>query len=72
MFMDRQTVNFVTPAGVAAGSDSVKQDVDLFTARLNYKFGGPSDRKVLIPSVSRRIEKPRPWPGFFVLSGGVG
>ena len=41
MFMDRQTVNFVTPGGVAAGSDSVKQDVDLFTARLNYKFGGP-------------------------------
>jgi outer membrane immunogenic protein len=22
-------------------TDSIKQDVDLFTARLNYKFGGP-------------------------------
>jgi outer membrane immunogenic protein len=22
-------------------SDHIKQDVDLFTARLNYKFGGP-------------------------------
>ena len=36
LFMDRQTVSFA-----AAGSDSVKQDVDLFTARLNYRFGGP-------------------------------
>ncbi|MGJ5178953.1 outer membrane protein [Bradyrhizobium oligotrophicum] len=36
LFMDRQTVSFG-----AAGSDSVKQDVDLFTARLNYRFGGP-------------------------------
>jgi len=41
IFMDRHNVNFVTPAGVPAGSDSIKQDVDLFTARLNYKFGGP-------------------------------
>jgi outer membrane immunogenic protein len=36
LFMDRQTVSFA-----AAGSDSIKQDVDLFTARLNYRFGGP-------------------------------
>jgi outer membrane immunogenic protein len=41
IFMDRQTVNFVTPGGVFVGSDSIKQDVDLFTARVNYKFGGP-------------------------------
>jgi outer membrane immunogenic protein len=41
MFMGSQNVNFTTPAGAAAGSDSIKQDVDLFTARLNYKFGGP-------------------------------
>jgi outer membrane immunogenic protein len=36
LFMDRQTVTFAP--GVA---DNIKQDVDLFTARLNYKFGGP-------------------------------
>jgi outer membrane immunogenic protein len=36
LFMDRQTVSFG-----ALGSDSVKQDIDLFTARINYKFGGP-------------------------------
>ena len=36
LFMDRQTVSFG-----ALGSDSIKQDADLFTARLNYRFGGP-------------------------------
>jgi outer membrane immunogenic protein len=36
LFMDRQTISFG-----ALGSDSIKQDVDLFTARLNYRFGGP-------------------------------
>jgi outer membrane immunogenic protein len=39
MFMDRQNVNFV--AAAFTQTDSIKQDVDLFTARLNYKFGGP-------------------------------
>jgi outer membrane immunogenic protein len=41
LFMGSQTANFVTPAGAFAGSDNIKQDVDLFTARVNYKFGGP-------------------------------
>ncbi|NPU64529.1 porin family protein [Bradyrhizobium sp. 83012] len=36
LFMDRQTVSFG-----ALGSDSIKQDADIFTARLNYRFGGP-------------------------------
>jgi outer membrane immunogenic protein len=36
LFLGRDT--FVTPL---ADTISVKQDVDLFTARLNYKFGGP-------------------------------
>ncbi|MGY4308448.1 outer membrane immunogenic protein [Bradyrhizobium sp. USDA 4369] len=36
LFMDRQTVSFG-----ALGSHSIKQDADLFTARLNYRFGGP-------------------------------
>ena len=41
MFMGTQNNAFVTPAGIAAGSDNIKQDADLFTARVNYKFGGP-------------------------------
>jgi len=41
MFLGTQTNNFTTPAGVAAGADNIRQDVDLFTARVNYKFGGP-------------------------------
>jgi outer membrane immunogenic protein len=41
LFMGSQNYNFTTPAGVAAGTDSIRQDVDLFTARINYKFGGP-------------------------------
>ncbi|CCE01164.1 putative outer-membrane protein precursor (fragment) [Bradyrhizobium sp. STM 3809] len=40
LFMDRQTISFG-----ALGSDSIKQDVDLFTARLNYRFGGPTIAK---------------------------
>ncbi len=39
LFMDRQTVTFATP--LFTQSDSIKQDVDLVTARINYKFGGP-------------------------------
>jgi outer membrane immunogenic protein len=38
LFMGRSTINFATPGFVP---DSIKQDVDLFTARVNYKFGGP-------------------------------
>ena len=41
LFMQDSTINFTTPAGFSAGSDRVKQDIDLVTARVNYKFGGP-------------------------------
>jgi outer membrane immunogenic protein len=41
LFMDRQNVTFVSPA-VGVQTDSIKQDVDLFTARINYRFGGPA------------------------------
>jgi outer membrane immunogenic protein len=41
LFMDRQDVTFVSPA-VGVQTDSIKQDVDLFTARINYRFGGPA------------------------------
>jgi outer membrane immunogenic protein len=37
LFMGRQTVTFP----VLVQTESIKQDVDLVTVRLNYKFGGP-------------------------------
>lgn len=40
LFMGSSTNNFVNRIGFA-GADNIKQDVDLFTARVNYKFGGP-------------------------------
>jgi outer membrane immunogenic protein len=41
LFMQDRTYTFTTPAGGAFGIERVSQDVDLVTARLNYKFGGP-------------------------------
>ena len=41
LFMQDRTYNFTTPGGLAFGADRIRQDVDLVTARLNYKFGGP-------------------------------
>jgi len=41
MFLGTQSNNFITPAGTFAGADNIRQDVDLFTARINYRFGGP-------------------------------
>jgi outer membrane immunogenic protein len=45
LFMQDRTYNFTTPAGAAFGTDRIRQDVDLVTARLNYRFGGPSISK---------------------------
>jgi outer membrane immunogenic protein len=42
LFLGTQSNNFVTPAGFGFGADNIRQDVDLFTARLNYRFGGPA------------------------------
>jgi outer membrane immunogenic protein len=41
LFMQDKTYGFSTPAGLFIGNDRISQDVDLVTARLNYKFGGP-------------------------------
>ncbi|MGY4315285.1 outer membrane protein [Bradyrhizobium sp. JR3.5] len=38
LFMQPGTVNVAAPAG---GADRIRQDLDLMTARLNYKFGAP-------------------------------
>ncbi|WP_219685534.1 outer membrane protein [Bradyrhizobium canariense] len=39
LFMQSAAVNFAAPAG---GTDHIRQEFDLVTARLDYKFGGPS------------------------------
>ena len=41
LFMGSENVSFATPTGGFAGTDHIKENVDIFTARLNYKFGGP-------------------------------
>jgi outer membrane immunogenic protein len=41
LFMGTRDVTFHTLGGVFDGIDRIRQDVDLFTARVNYKFGGP-------------------------------
>jgi outer membrane immunogenic protein len=40
-FMRHRTLNFVTVGGAASRSDTVNQDVDMATVRVNYRFGGP-------------------------------
>ena len=41
MFMGTKTLNATTPAGVYSATDRVKQDVDMATVRVNYRWGGP-------------------------------
>jgi outer membrane immunogenic protein len=41
MFLGTQSNTFGAPAGAVLQTDNIKQDVDLFTARINYRFGGP-------------------------------
>jgi outer membrane immunogenic protein len=41
LFMQDRTTNFNFPAGGFAFNERIRQDVDLVTARINYKFGGP-------------------------------
>ena len=47
MFMQDKTHNFVStgvvlvPAGDLFAQNRIRQDVDIVTARINYKFGGP-------------------------------
>ncbi len=41
LFMQDKTHAFTTPAGALLQTDRVRQDVDLVTARVNYRWGGP-------------------------------
>jgi outer membrane immunogenic protein len=42
LFMQDRTYTFTTPGGGLFATDRIRQDVDLVTARLNYRFGGPA------------------------------
>jgi outer membrane immunogenic protein len=41
LFMQDRTSTFTTPAGAFFSNERIRQDVDLVTARINYRFGGP-------------------------------
>src|SRR5690349_4412509 len=46
MFMQDKTYNFVSngagfPVGTLVAQSRIRQDVDIITARINYRFGGP-------------------------------
>jgi outer membrane immunogenic protein len=41
LFMGTSSVNLLTPVGAFDRTQSIKQDVDMFSIRLNYTFGGP-------------------------------
>jgi outer membrane immunogenic protein len=41
LFMGTRNVNAITPAGVFSATERVRQDVDLATVRVNYRWGGP-------------------------------
>jgi outer membrane immunogenic protein len=41
LFMGTKTVTFTDTAGAFFATDRIRQDVDLVTVRVNYRFGGP-------------------------------
>ena len=41
LFMGTQTQNITFPGGALSRTDSIKQDVDMATVRVNYRWGGP-------------------------------
>jgi outer membrane immunogenic protein len=44
LFMGTRNVSFTSvlpPAGLNSRTDSIRQDVDMVTARINYRWGGP-------------------------------
>jgi outer membrane immunogenic protein len=46
LFMGNRTVSFADPAtGLTFGTDNIRQDVDLLTVRVNYRWGGPAISK---------------------------
>jgi outer membrane immunogenic protein len=41
LFMQDRTHTFVDATGAFVGNNRINQDVDIVTARINYRFGGP-------------------------------
>jgi outer membrane immunogenic protein len=41
LFMQDRTTTLTTPDGFFFGTDRIRQDVDLITVRVNYRWGGP-------------------------------
>jgi outer membrane immunogenic protein len=41
LFMQDKTYTFTTTGGALFGTDRIRQDVDLVTVRVNYRWGGP-------------------------------
>jgi len=44
LFMGNRSLNFtsvIPPVGIVSRNDSIRQDADLVTARINYRWGGP-------------------------------
>ena len=76
LFMQDRTYSFTAPAGAFVGTDRIRQDVDLVTVRVNYKFGGPIDRQVLsepivlISLLTRDHRSPGHVPGLFCWDAG--
>jgi outer membrane immunogenic protein len=41
VFNGDRNLNFTSPAGLTTRTERIQQDVDLFTVRVNYRWGGP-------------------------------
>jgi outer membrane immunogenic protein len=41
LFMGNRNISFTTPVGLFDGTDHIRQDVDLVTVRVNWRFSGP-------------------------------
>jgi outer membrane immunogenic protein len=41
LFMGDHNLTFRTPGGILSTATRIQQDVDIVTARINYRFGGP-------------------------------
>jgi len=45
LFMGTKAVSFTDPTGAPVGNDNIRQDVDLVTVHVNYRWGGPAISK---------------------------
>ncbi len=53
LFMGSRDITFPATAVAVSRVDSIKQDVDMATVRVNYRFGSPVPRALLIAGVTR-------------------